>query len=67
MQESPEQAIERYLRSGDYDAGFRAWPGDNPVASAQYGNIALRKALISTVHCRTQQVTQPDALAETNN
>lgn len=28
MQESPQQAIERYLRSGEHDAHFRLWPGD---------------------------------------
>ena len=64
MQESPEQAIERYLRSGDYDAGFHVWPGDNCIASARYGNVSLRKALISAVQCRTQTVTQSDAPAE---
>ncbi len=63
MQEIPEQAIERYLRSGDYDVGFHMWPGDNYIASAQYGDATLRKALISAVQCRTQKVTQPDAPA----
>lgn len=63
MQESPEQAIERYLRSGDYDASFRVWPGDNYIVSAQYGDDSLRKALISAVRCRTQKVKQPDAPA----
>ena len=63
MQETPEQAIERYLRSGDYDAGFHVWPGNNYLASAQYGDATLRKALISAVQCRTQKVTQPDAPA----
>jgi hypothetical protein len=64
MLESPDKAIERYLRSGDYDAGFRVWPGDNYIASAQYGEASLRKALISAVQCRTQKVTLPRALAE---
>jgi hypothetical protein len=64
MQESADQAIERYLRSGDYDAGFRMWPGDNYIASAKYGEASLRKALISAVHCRTQKVTHPGAVAE---
>lgn len=40
------------------------WPGDNYIASAQYGDVSLRKALISAVQCRTQKVTQPDAPAE---
>ena len=64
MLESADQAIERYLRSGDYDAGFRMWPGDNFIASAQYGEASLRKALISAVQCRTQKVTHPGAVAE---
>lgn len=60
MQESPQQAIERYLRSGEHDAHFRLWPGDNYVAQARYGGVALRQALISAVHHRTAHAEIPE-------
>jgi len=64
MQESTQQAIERYLRSGDHDAHFRPWPGDNYVAQAQYGSVALRHALISAVRHRTAHAELPAAPPE---
>ena len=64
MQESTQQAIERYLRSGDHDAHFRPWPGDNYVAQAQYGSVALRHALISAVRHRTVHAELPAAPPE---
>jgi len=64
MQESPQQAIERYLRSGEHDAHFRPWPGDNYVAQARYGSVALRQALISAVRHRTANVELPAASPE---
>lgn len=64
MQESPQQAIERYLRSGEHDAHFRPWPGDNYVVQAQYGSVALRQALISAVRHRTAHAELPAAPPE---
>ena len=61
MQESPHQAIERYLRSGDHDAHFRPWPGDHYVDQARYGGVALRQALISAVRHRTAHAELPAA------
>jgi hypothetical protein len=62
--ESPEQAIERYLRSGDHDAKFLAWPGEGFMARAQHGDTALRQALISAVCQRASHATHPEALAD---
>ena len=53
MPESPEQATERYLRSGEHDAHFRAWPGNDFLARTDCGDAALRSALIAAVHDRT--------------
>lgn len=63
MQESFQQAIERYLRSGEHDAHFRPWPGDNYVAQARYGSVALRQTLISAVRHRTAHAELPAALS----
>ena len=52
MPETPEQATERYLRSGEHDAHFRAWPGNDFLARLHGGDAALRSALISAVHSR---------------
>lgn len=62
--ETPEQAIERFLRRGEHDVAFRSWPGDDFLARAQYGNAALRSALVSAVRERTPHATLPDALAD---
>ena len=64
MQESPQQAIERYLRSGEHDAHFRPWQVDNYVAQARYGSVELRQALISAVRHRTAHVELPAAPPE---
>ena len=64
MQESPEQAIKRYLRSGEHHADFRAWPGDSYFGRIQQGDAALRKALRSAIHKRCPHAAPPAALAE---
>jgi hypothetical protein len=63
MPETPEQATERYLRSGEHDAHFRAWPGNDFLARVHCGEAALRSALIAAVHSRTQHVAFPEAVA----
>jgi hypothetical protein len=62
--ESPEQAIERYLRSGEHDAKFLAWPGEGYMARARRGNAALRQALISAVRQRASHAAHPAVLAD---
>jgi hypothetical protein len=64
MQDSTEQAIKRYLRCGEHDADFRAWPGDSYLSRIQQGDAALRKALRSAIHQRTRHAAHPAALAE---
>ncbi len=63
MQATPEHEIERYLRCGEHDPTFRAWPGNNLLASAQLGDAALRKALIAEVRGRTWPAVHPNGLA----
>ena len=38
LQTSPQQEVERYLRSGEHDVLSRNWPGDNFLARAQHGD-----------------------------
>jgi hypothetical protein len=64
MRESPEQAIKRYLRSGEHDPHFRAWPGDSYLGRIQQGDAALREALRSEIRRRTRHAAPPTALAE---
>ena len=60
---SPDEEVERYLRNGEHDDFFCAWPGEDLFARARYGHAALRGALIATVRGRTEQATVPEALA----
>jgi hypothetical protein len=64
MQESPEQAIKRYLRSGEHDPNFQAWPGNSYLGRIQQGDAALREALKSAIQQRTRHAAPPAALAE---
>jgi len=63
MPETPEQATERYLRSGKHDAHFRAWPGNDFLARIHGGDAALRSALISAVHSCTVHIAFPETVA----
>jgi hypothetical protein len=63
MPETPEQATERYLRSGEHDAHFRAWPGNDFLARIHCGEAALRSALIAVVHSRTVHIAFPETVA----
>ena len=62
MQNSPEQEIERYLRTGEYDDISQAWPGDDYLARARNGHNALRRALISAIRRLTPHAARPEAL-----
>ena len=64
MQESPEQAIKRYVQSGEYDTHFRAWPGESYLGRVQQGDAALRKALRSAIHERATCAAAPAALVD---
>ena len=63
MPTSQKQYIERYLRHGQHDDFFRAWPGDDFLARAKCGHAALLDALIATVRQRTRHAAVPEALA----
>jgi hypothetical protein len=60
MEKSPEREVERYLRAGERDDTYLAWPG---FVRAQHGSTALRGAVISAVRSRTTYATAPKELA----
>jgi len=62
MQEPATDEIERYLRTGEHDPHFAAWPRENFLACARHGTASLREALISTIHRRTPRVSIPAVL-----
>jgi hypothetical protein len=63
VQTSPKEEVERYLRNGEHDDFFCAWPGKDLFARAQHGHAALRGALIATVRRRTERASVPEVLA----
>ena len=56
MQTSPEHAIKHYLRCGEYDPNFGAWPGGDYLSRSQQAGSALRNALRLAIHRRTPHV-----------
>lgn len=60
----PTHEIEAFLRSGQHDSAFRAWPGGDFLARVKSGNAALRRALVSAVRERTRHATFPEALID---
>jgi hypothetical protein len=59
---SPKQEIERYLRTGEHDDLFTAWPGCGLPARAHRAYAELRHALVAAVKTRTADVTLPQQL-----
>ena len=47
-----EREVRRYLKTGEFDIMFSAWPGRNIIEKAQNGDSDLRAALIVEVHAR---------------
>jgi hypothetical protein len=64
MHTTPQQEIEHYLRTGEHDYLFLAWPGSNLIARARHGDTGLRRALIATVRSRTKHQSVPTALVD---
>ena len=62
----PHSEIERFLRTGESDPLFNAWPEEHVFHRAQRGDSDLRKALVSEVRRRTTEAAEPDALAGLN-
>ncbi len=52
--------IEHYLRTGEHDQDYLAWPGEGFFARARHGHAALLEALISAVRQQTPCVTMPE-------
>jgi hypothetical protein len=48
------EEVETYLKSGDHDPKFEAWPGSGFFERSQNGNQVLREALVAEVLARTQ-------------
>ena len=42
---TPEQEIQRFIKTGELDVLHSAWPGDNFFARAHSANNQLRSAL----------------------
>jgi hypothetical protein len=61
---SPEAETLRFLRTGDHDDLFPAWPGNDMLERARLGDGALRNALIAEVARRTRHATEPAELAD---
>jgi len=53
------EEVERYLRSGNYESYFHAWPGDTLVAQERNGSDALKRALIDAVEKRAADLPVP--------
>jgi hypothetical protein len=62
----PHSEIERFLRTGESDPLFNAWPEEHLLERAQRGDDELRMALISEVRQRTTEAAEPEALAGLN-
>lgn len=54
MTATPQEGIALYLRTGQYDPMFVAWPGEGFLGKSQSGSAALRDALIAEVVLRTE-------------
>jgi hypothetical protein len=48
------EEVETYLKSGDHDPRFDAWPGNGFFDRSQNANKTLREALVAEVLARTQ-------------
>ena len=59
---TPRDEIEHYLRTGEHDVLFTAWPGHGLLDRARSGSADLRRALLDEVRARTAHTTVPEAL-----
>ena len=55
---SPRSEIAHYLRTGEHDILFKAWPGNHVLDCCQRGTANLRRALVREVRARTKRVAQ---------
>src|SRR3989338_657992 len=59
MKAKPKKAIEHFLRTGDYDPVYVAWPGNDAFQRCRNGDHALRSALVQEVHRRSEGASHP--------
>jgi hypothetical protein len=63
MSPTPASETERYLRTGDSDPIFAAWPGASLLEKATCGDAELRTALVRVVERRTRRAVVPEEVA----
>jgi hypothetical protein len=54
------EAIDAYLKTGEHDPMFSAWPGDGFSDRLRMGSDSLRDALIAEVMARTRSCPSVD-------
>jgi hypothetical protein len=63
-QRAIDREVRRYLRTGESDVVFSAWPGNNIFEQAENGDRDLRAAIIAEVHAREEGADFPVAQIE---
>ena len=63
MHHTPDQEIERYLRTGQSDTLGAAWPGSSIIKRCRGADAALRQALIAEVLARSRYAVAPPDIA----
>jgi hypothetical protein len=56
---TPEQQIRHFLATGEHDAVYREWPGDNALARIRAAERRLRAALVKEVRHRMRSCDHP--------
>ena len=59
MDVRPDDAIQAYLKTGEHDPMFFAWPGNGVLDKSRIGTASLRDALIAEVLRRTEPQRGP--------
>lgn len=65
-QRAINREVRRYLRTGESDVVFSAWPGRNIFEQAENGDRDLRAAIIAEVHAREEGADFPAPQTEIN-
>ncbi len=58
--------IKRYLKTGDHDQYYRAWPAGSMLLSARKVSAALREALIEAVRIRARDGSETGVAQDTD-
>jgi len=62
MSGTPKDLIECYLRTGEYDPHFAAWPGSF-LTRARQATAELKAALVAAIEARADGAADPSPLA----